>query len=79
MEPAIENNVRVVAPVAEKKFTGLIAFSLNREEYAAAVKYFCSLPGEKVQLQIKKLIVETLKENKLLNDNKVEGGVCVGE
>jgi hypothetical protein len=60
-----ENNVKIVVPVAPKKFNGLIAFSLNKEEYAAAERFFAGAPGKNLQLKIKAMVLESVKDNNL--------------
>jgi hypothetical protein len=64
MEVATENNVRLEAPKAPKKWTGLIAFSLNRGQWAALEKRFGLQAGEgQPQLKIKEFVVKEFKLN----------------
>jgi hypothetical protein len=60
METVTENNVFIAAPKAPKKWTGLIAFSLNRAQFAKAE---AKLGSDKVQLRIKEFVVKELGLN----------------
>lgn len=67
MEVATENNVFIAAPLAPKavkKWTGLIAFSLNRVQFAALEKHFGLQAGEgQPQLKIKEFVVKEFSLN----------------
>jgi hypothetical protein len=69
-----ESDVRVEAPVADKKFNGLIAFSLNKLQYASVSSFLVEQPGKNLQLKIKSFVLLAA------NDNKVSGvGVNGGQ
>lgn len=67
-----ENNVLLEVPQVVKPFKGLIAFSLNKDEWAQAEKFFEGAEGKNLQLKIKRLVLDTIK------DNNLGGGVCCG-
>lgn len=73
VESKVESDERVAAPVASKKFSGLIAFSLNKEERAAAEKFFSGAAGKNLQLKIKAMVLAAVKNNNL-DGVEVNGG-----
>jgi hypothetical protein len=60
-----ESEARMSAPIVPKKFNGLIAFSLNKVEFAAAERFFAGAPGKNLQLKIKAMVLESVKDNNL--------------
>jgi hypothetical protein len=84
-ETVNESEARLIAPVAPKKFNGLIAFSLNKVQFEAARAFFsdsasCNAlrlkhgikAGNELQLDVKAFLLEAV------NDNKVGGVEACG-
>ena len=70
---ATEDNVRIEVPQVPKKFNGLIAFSLNKVEFAVAEKFFAYRVERNLQLKIKGFVLEAVNDNKVEEEAVVSG------
>ena len=70
---ATEDNVRIEVPQVPKKFNGLIAFSLNKEQYLRAEKFFAYRVERNLQLKIKGFVLEAVNDNKVEEELVVSG------